>query len=107
MWWISAHIQAKVLLDPSRNNRKGCDIVRSIEGPLPSQIKTFICGTSRINLFQALVSIPLPESKLASLEVEQIQKGTLRSTQIEFEFIRGMYKFTHSQLFRFNIFEAN
>jgi len=102
-------MQTKVLLGPSRNNRKGCDIVRSIEGPLPSQIETFICGTSRINLFQALVSIPLPESnlKLASLAVEQIQKGTLRSTQFEFEFIRGMYKFTRSQLFRFNIFEAN
>jgi len=33
---------------------------------------------------QALVSIALPESKLASMAVKQIQKGTLRSTQIEF-----------------------
>jgi len=48
------------------------------------------------------MSIPFAESK-------QIPNGTLSSTQIEFEFVRGMYKFTHSQLewFSFNIFEAN
>ena len=55
------------------------------------------------------MSIPLPESKLVSMAVEQIQKETLHLTQIEFEFVRGMYTFTHSQLkwFSFNIFEAN
>ena len=62
-----------------------------------------------INLFRSLVGIPLPESKLASLEVKHIQNRTLLSTQIEFEFVRGMYTFTHSQLegFSFNIFEVN
>jgi len=82
MWRMSVYIQMTVLLDPSWNNRKGCNILRSIEGPLRPQIETFICGTSSIDLFRALVSIPFAESKPA-LVVEQIHKGTLRLTQIE------------------------